>query len=277
MYKRAALSAAVVLSLCSAAALADDKSDAAAAVKRLGDSASYAWTTTVEGGFGRGPTEGKTEKAGYTTYNVTMMEDNYQVMMKGEKALAKAPDGRWMTTADLQKASDDAGGFSPELFVLLRIQNFMTPADQAKEIIAKFQNVKKAPDGSYTADMAEETVKTLLSFRRPAAAAGAASAPASAPAAGGGNRGGFGGGGGGAGAGGGGGIPDVKVTDAKGDVKFWVKDGAVNKMAVHTTGTMAFGDFEPREVDQTATTEIKELGTTKVEVPADVKAKLDAK
>src|SRR4051812_44028674 len=100
MMKRASvwsLAAAVVLAGGVVnSAFADDKADAQAAVKKLGDS-NYSWTSTTEnaggagagrgggrGGFGRGPAAGKAG-AEYTTFTLTTMNGSTDVVIKGDK------------------------------------------------------------------------------------------------------------------------------------------------------------------------------------------------
>ena len=58
-----------------------------------------------------------------------------------------------------------------------------------------------------------------------------------------------------------------------GSVKFWIKEGALAKYEVNVQGKVTNGDRET-EVNRTTTVEIKEAGTTKLELPADVKEKL---
>ncbi len=70
------------------------------------------------------------------------------------------------------------------------------------------------------------------------------------------------------------GFPPPK--NAKGSVKFWVKDGLLVKYETHLHGTVTFGDNE-NEMDQTRTVEIQDVGTTKMEIPAEAKKKLEAK
>ncbi len=65
----------------------------------------------------------------------------------------------------------------------------------------------------------------------------------------------------------------MTVSDAKGSVKFWVKDGALTKYEFKLKGSIKFGDND-FPVDRTATVEIKDVGTTKVEVPDAAKKKL---
>jgi hypothetical protein len=64
------------------------------------------------------------------------------------------------------------------------------------------------------------------------------------------------------------------VTDPKGSVKFWVKDGQLVKYEFKVTGKMDFNgnDFD---VDRDTTVEISKVGDTKIDVPADVKKKLE--
>ncbi len=63
--------------------------------------------------------------------------------------------------------------------------------------------------------------------------------------------------------------------NAKGSVKFWLKDGMLAKYETHLVGTVTFGDNE-NEMDQTRTVEIQDVGTTKMDIPADAKTKLEA-
>src|SRR6185436_20576754 len=64
-----------------------------------------------------------------------------------------------------------------------------------------------------------------------------------------------------------------KTTDAKGSVKFWIKDGALTKLEIKVQGKVTAGERE-LDINRTTTTEIKEVGTTKIEVPDEAKQKL---
>ena len=65
-----------------------------------------------------------------------------------------------------------------------------------------------------------------------------------------------------------------KVTDPKGSVKFWVKDGQISKYEFKIVGKADFNGNEV-DVDRDTTIEISGVGTTKIEVPADAKKKLE--
>ncbi len=66
---------------------------------------------------------------------------------------------------------------------------------------------------------------------------------------------------------------NAQVSDAKGSAKFWIKDGVLSKYEVKVQGKVSFNGND-RDVDRTSTTEIKNVGTTKVEVPDEAKKKL---
>jgi hypothetical protein len=233
---------AVALVLAAGMAVrAADVDDAQTAVKKLADAPSYSWSSAVVGGRGnQTPVEYKAEKDGFATFTFTSMQgDPTDVVMKGDKGVAKMADG-WKTMAELQKAADDAGGFSGEMMVLSRISSFTTPAAQAKALLEKAKNVKKEGD-TYSADLAEASAKDLLTFRFPGAAAAN--------------------------------MPAMTIANPKGTIKITVKDGAMNKMEIHLTGTRTFNE-QDTPVDQTTTLAIKDVGATKVTVPDEAKKKL---
>ncbi len=59
----------------------------------------------------------------------------------------------------------------------------------------------------------------------------------------------------------------------KGSVKFWTKDGELTKLEVKLDATMEFNGNE-FDASRTTTTEIKSVGATKVNAPADARKKL---
>jgi hypothetical protein len=63
------------------------------------------------------------------------------------------------------------------------------------------------------------------------------------------------------------------ASNAKGSVKFWLKDGGLLKYEFKVKGTVKFGDNDV-DVDRATTVEIKDIGTTKVSVPDEAKKKL---
>ena len=63
------------------------------------------------------------------------------------------------------------------------------------------------------------------------------------------------------------------ASDAKGSVKFWLKDGQLSKYEYKIQGKISFNGNDV-DIDRTSTVEIKDVGTTKVEIPDDAKKKL---
>jgi len=116
----------------------------------------------------------------------------------------------------------------------MMVRNLQSPTDQATNILAGVKELKK--DGEALAgELTEDGAKNLLRFRRRGEA--------------------------------------PTISDAKGSAKFWMKDGVLSKYEFKVSGKM---DFNGNEVDleRTTTVEIKDVGTTKVEVPEEAKSKL---
>lgn len=59
----------------------------------------------------------------------------------------------------------------------------------------------------------------------------------------------------------------------KGSVKFWLQDGALTKMEVHLEAKMEFNGNE-FDATRTITTEIKDVGSTQINLPSEAKKKL---
>lgn len=124
----------------------------------------------------------------------------------------------------------------PGRFLVRRLQNFKAPAAEAADLAAKAKELKKEGD-VYSSELTEAGAKELMSF--------------------GGRR--------------GGNAPEPK--NAKGAVKFWTKDGVLSKYELKVQGTINFNG-EDRDIDRTTTTEVKDVGTTKIEVPEAAKKKM---
>lgn len=217
---------------------ADDnpKANVTSAATALGNADNYSWHTTIDAGanarFRPGPTDGKTEKDGYTTVSMTFNDNTTQIVMHGTNAAIKTPDGDWQSAAEALQ--DNGGGPNPAMFAARMAQNFKKPADQAATLASQATELK-AGDTGISGDLTEDAAKGMLTFRR------------------GGN---------------------ATVSNPKGSVTFWVTDGKLTKFQTHVTGSVSFNgnDFD---VDRTTTTEIKDVGSTKVEVPGDAKKKLE--
>jgi len=221
------------------AADSSPKDDVKAAATALGDQANYSWHTSVEspngGGRFNGPTDSKTEKGGYTMLSMTRGDNTIEAVLKGTNGAIKTPDNGWQSLAEATQ--DNGGGFNRTMFLARSLQDYKTPDLQAAELADAAQELKSDTNG-ISGDLTEDGAKALLSFRP---------------------RGGDGGG--------------PAVSDAKGSVTFWIKDGQLVKYQFHVSGTVSFNGND-RDIDRTTTVDIKDVGTTKIEVPDDAQKKL---
>lgn len=252
MIRRILSCTAVFVAGSAMVAVAAPKDDVSAAAQKLADAPNYSWKSTTEmaggggGGGGRGfggPSEGKTEKGGFTHVSMVRGDNTIEVVRKGDKGAVKTQDG-WQTFAELQSAEADGGGQGGGQgrgrMMGRMIRNFKAPAQEAADLASKSKEITKSGD-AYQADLTEDGVKEMLSLgRRPGQGDG------NAPPA---------------------------PTNTKGTVKFWMKDGALAKYEYNVKGTMSF-QGQDREIDRTTTVEIKDVGSTKVEVPSDAKGKV---
>jgi hypothetical protein len=210
---------------------AEPKDDVLNASKKLADAANYTWDVTINnansGGFSMGPNKGKIEKDGYLWYSMTMNDNTTEIVMKGTNAAVNTPDNGWQTRAE---ATADSGQPGPGRFLARMLDNFQTPPKQVDDLVSKAKDIQKTAD-AYAGELTESGAKTLLSFRR-------------------GRNGGDG----------------PTVTNPKGSVKFWVKDGVLTKYEFHLQGSVSFNGNDI-DVDRTTTVEIKDVGATKVTIP----------
>jgi hypothetical protein len=259
---------------------ADAADEVKAAAQKLANQANYSWTAKVEspqqeraggegnrreggrqgrgrGGFGRGgfgaPPSGKTEKDGFTILTFTGRSNTTtEVVVKAGKVAMKSGD-EWSTTEELADAGDgDGGGFNPARMTARRAEQAKLPPAEATELLGRATNLKKEGD-VYSGELTPEGLKEMFTFRGRGRGQGGNNADRERPA--------------------------PNVSGLKGTAKFWVKDGVLAKYESHVAGKMPFGGRdggEAREFDATRTTtvEIKDIGSTKVVVPAEAKKKL---
>lgn len=220
------LTFALVIAPALFAADLSPKDDVIAAAKKLAEKASYSWKSTVvvpeSSQWKPGPTEGKTEKDGFTYVTTSMGDNVIEAVMKGDKAVITDQDGNWKTASELE------GGEGRGRFMGRMVRNLKAPAAQVTELVAGTKELKKDGD-AYSGELTEEGAKAQFRMGN--------------------------------------------TTNPKGSVKFWLKDGALSKYELKVTGKVEVNGNE-RDLDRATTTEIKEVGTTKVNVPEAAKKKL---
>lgn len=236
--KRNILTLAVVLT--AGTLLAAGVDDVKSAIKNLSGK-SYSWTTTTEMGGGQGggqfrpgPTEGTVDKDGFAYIKMTRGNQVTEAVVKSGKAVIKTQDG-WQDAAAQQGGQGGPGGRGRGMLGRM-LQNYRLPAQQAEDLVNNVKDLKK--DGEvYSGDLTEDGVKQLLTF------------------------------------GGRGGQNAPQVSNPKGTVKFWVKDGTLVKYEFNVQGTMTFNNNE-RTINRTTTVEIKDIGAVKTTIPDEAKKKL---
>ncbi len=217
------------------AADATTKDEVKSAAQKLAAADNYSWTTTMESPqFSPGPSHGKTENGGYTYVDFSMQDNTIEAVVKEGKGAIKTEDG-WQSLADAAKDNGE-GGFNPVMMISRRMQNYKVPAVEAEDLAGKVKDLAKA-DNVYSGDLTEEGAKNLMTFGR----RGGRQAP--------------------------------PVTNAKGSVKFWVKDGVLTKYQFKVQGTIN-RNGEDMDIDRTTTVSVHDVGATKVTVPDEAKKKM---
>jgi hypothetical protein len=212
------------------------------AIAKLKTATNYSWTVTTVAGpdapFTPPPVKGQTDSAGFARFTSQFGENVADVVLKGDKAVVKGEDG-WQLFIP-------GGGFRPEIFAVNLARNG-APTDEAARILKGVKEFKTLDKGALGGDLTPEAATDLLSFgpRRTAAKADSDTPTFPAP------------------------------TGAKGSAKFWLKDGALVKYQTHLTGTVTFNENETA-LDFTRTTEIQQVGTTKMDIPDEAKKKFEA-
>ena len=163
MIKNALFGALALLAGPLIAADSGPKDDVKPAAAKLAAKSNYSWKTTVQsaggGGGGRfrpGPTEGKTEKDGFTFLSMTRGDNTTEAVLKGGKGALKTPDG-WKSLAEATEGGGD-GQPNPARFIARMLQNFKTPAVQAEDLAAKAKDLKKSDD-AYAGELTEEACR----------------------------------------------------------------------------------------------------------------------
>ena len=231
--KRILLSVTAMMAGSLLVAYADPKDDVTSAAQKVETGSNYTWhiTVTVPEGTRFRPGPTDGKMDGNLTHVKMSMGDNHTEFIISGTNAA-------VTDPDdgtWEKLSDmDTSGFPGRMMVGM-IQNFKAPAGQASELAADTQSLQQSGN-SYTGPLTDEGAKKLLSFGR-------------------GRR--------------GGGTPPP-VTNPSGTATFWVDNGQLTKFEYHVKGTMTFRD-NTFPVDRDTTVTISDVGTTKVDVPADAK------
>ncbi len=238
-----------IIALLAGSLLAADsgpKDDVSAAAKKLADASNYSWKMTQDLGansqFQPGPTTGKTEKDGITWMSSEFGDNTMEAAKKGTKVAVKTDEG-WQSSEEAAGGGGGGGGFGRGGFLARRMTTLKLPAQEAQDLATAAKELKKDGD-VISGDLTEDGAKSLLST-------------------------GFGGR-----RGGGGGAQAPAPKNAKGSVKFWLKDGSIAKYEFKVSGTVQGFNGDDMDMDRTTTVEISNVGSTKIDLPDEAKKKL---
>lgn len=205
------------------------------AAKKLGEKANYSWTSTVV------VPEGSRFRPGPTEGKTEKNGCTYLKLTIGDNTIQAVLKGdkAAITNPDVgwQSLSELDTSEGRGRFASAMLRSFKTPAAQAADLVAGAKELRQDGD-SYASELTEDAAKPLLTFGRRS------------------------------------GDDAPSVSNAKGSVKFWIKDGLLYKYEFKLSGKVTFNGNE-RDVDRTTTIEIKDIGSTKVEVPDEAKKKLE--
>ena len=146
------------------AADSDTKNAVTDAAKKLAESANYTWQATVvvpeSARFKPGPTEGTTEKDGFSSVTFSFGDILIETAFKDDKAVVMDDNGAWQSAADL------LNGEGRERFLGRMVANYKLPASQATNLLAAAKELKKEGD-TYSGEMTEAGAKSQYRFGEP--------------------------------------------------------------------------------------------------------------
>jgi hypothetical protein len=217
------------------AAESDPQAKVAEATKQLGDKPNYSWTTTVREA-GANPLQ-HPPVVGKTDKSGLI----YVKSMSGTTATEVymiGPKGIASGPTGWRTLDEIAkpGGFAAALVRYIR--SWKAPLAEVADLLGKMKDVKEAA-GVMSGGLKEDAAKELLEFFAPTFQ----------------------------------GQEPPKIADPQGSVRFWIQDGILKKYEFSLQGRVIRGAQES-EVNRITTVEIKDVGTTKLEVPEQAKQKL---
>ena len=226
----------------SVSALADVAEDVKSAASKLADAANYSWTATteIEGGqWTPAPVKGKAIKGGAAVITSERDGTTTTAVLQGTNGVASTDEG-WKTAEELRAAAGGGGGGNRGGMRAGALLRNPLPAASLTKLAEKSKDLKAGDAGVIAGVLSDEGAKEF-------ALMGRGGRP--------------------------GGQTPPEPKNAKGSVQFWLKEGQVQKIRLKVSATMTVNG-EDRDMVRTTTWEIRDVGTTTVEVPAEAKKHL---
>jgi hypothetical protein len=232
--RRLILCSLVVLLCSRATVLADAKEDVLGAITKLAQSENYSWTTTAEGATGA---VGGGADGRIQKDGLTML--NLTLRDGSAIVLFRGERGAMQgPDGKWQPIADAPPGEQPGMaqMVANMVRTYRPPAVQAQNLASKSADLAKTDDG-FAGTLPSDEAKALMQ-RRGGRREGAA-----------------------------------EVKDAKATVRFWLENGTLSRYQFHVQGAMSVRG-EERQIDRTTTVTIKDVGTTRIDVPEEARQHL---
>lgn len=217
------------------AAESNAKEKVTAAAKQLGDKANYSWTTSTKEADG---SPGRLGPIDGKAEKDGLTGLSFSVGDIPVSVFMKGDKGAALALEGWQTFDEVAQAGGTAAAVVRFLRSYKAPVAESAKLLGEVNELKEA-DGVYTGDLKEDAVNEMLLFgtrRRE-------------------------------------GQEPPKMTDAKGSVKFWIKDGLLSKIEINIQGKVTAGERN-LDINRTITDDIKDVGATKIEVPAEAKQKL---
>ena len=214
---------------------AESGNKVASASKQLGEKQNYSWTMTTKEADGSSGRLGPVDGKA-DKGGLTYL--TFSVSDVPVEVYMKGDKGTAKALEGWQTFDEIAQTSGTAAAVVRFLRAYKAPVAQSASLAEKAKELKEA-DGALSGELKEDAVKDLLLMggrRRE-------------------------------------GLDEPKIEGAKGSVKFWIKDGVLTKYETKVQGKVTAGDRE-NDVDRTMTVEIKDAGTTKLEVPDEAKQKM---
>jgi hypothetical protein len=214
---------------------ADLKPQLTKAAKELGTKANYSWTTTTKEGDGSPGRLGPLDGKADKDGIVFL---SFAVGGVPVEVYLKGEKGAARGLEGWMTLDEIAQTSGTAAAVVKFLKSYKAPAAQSAELAGNLKDVTEM-DGVLSGEMKEDAVKDVLLFA--ARRRDGQEAP--------------------------------KIADEKGTAKFWVKEGVLTKYEMKVQGKLTAGD-RTTDIDRTLTTDLKDIGSTKLEVPEEAKQKM---
>jgi hypothetical protein len=213
------------------------REDLAQAAQSLASKNNYTWITTFEGGqLPNATLRAMVDASGVIYCSVRFEEADVDVVIKGDQRFVKTEKG-WKSAASLLPSGEGSGQPEPAVMAAIFSKTIRPPAVEIKSLAGMLPTVETNPTGGIDAKMTEDSIKVL---------------PILLPTA-----------------------TEPRLEKLEGVAQFFLKDHLVNRYAIKYSGLIK-GPFGELDLRRTNTTVISEIGSTRVDLPAEVQKLLDA-